>query len=84
MEMMKDCQEIYDFLIEYQERTLPFYERMRFKLHLMACSRCSDYMKVYQKSSELFRKALVEDPPPQVLMDLTMDFIKARRRSPAD
>ncbi|MBI3991696.1 MAG: zf-HC2 domain-containing protein [Candidatus Lambdaproteobacteria bacterium] len=81
MELLKDCQEIYDFLIEYQERTLPFLERVRFNLHLLMCGNCAAYLKAYSRSGEIFRAALRDDPPPPELMELTLNFLRTHSRS---
>lgn len=75
----KDCQEVYDFLIDYQEKNLSLFERLKFKAHLLWCSQCAHYLKIYNHSSDIFRKALQEDPPPQSLMDLTSKFLENRR-----
>lgn len=75
----KDCQEVYDFLIDYQEKSLSFIERLKFKLHLLMCGECARYLKIYSRSSEIFREALRDDPPPQSLMDLTSNFLEKRR-----
>ena len=81
MKLGKDCQEIYNFLIEYQERTLPFLERLRFKLHLLMCANCAAYLKVYGHSSDIFRTALRDDPPPSELMELTLSFLRNRTKN---
>ena len=81
MEFVKDCQEIYDFLIEYQERTLPLLERLRFKLHLRMCGNCAAYLRAYGQSSHIFRAALHGEPPPPELMELTLSFLRTRTKS---
>lgn len=81
MYSVKECQEIYDFLIEYRERSLPLLERIKFKIHLWMCDSCASYLKIYHHSSDLFRAALQEKPPPDALLDLTMDFVRNRRKS---
>ncbi len=73
-----DCQAIFEFLIDYQERRLPLFERLRFKLHLLKCRNCADYMALYNQSSQVFRKALQEDPPPDALVDMTLEYLLKR------
>ena len=79
--MYLSCQEIYDFLIDYQERKLSWWQRLKFTLHLWMCPPCARYLKAYSASTDIFRQALEQDPPPESLMELTENFLRKQGRA---
>ena len=50
---MMTCQEIAEFLADYLEHSLPFRQRMAFKLHLALCRDCRRYLATYKKTQQL-------------------------------
>lgn len=82
--MHLSCQEIFDFLIDYQEGSLSWWERLKFTLHLWMCPPCARYLKAYSASSDIFRQALKQDPPPESLMELTENFLRKQGRGNPD
>lgn len=68
--------EIREFLIHYLERELPVLKQWQFRLHLLLCKDCSDYLRKYDSSVKLARNYL-DDPPPEELVSLTLKFLDA-------
>ena len=76
---LKDCQEISDFLMEYQDGKLPKGEALLFRLHLLMCSACRRYMSRYTSSVDI-AKNIMDDPPPPELVNLTTEFLNKRTK----
>jgi predicted anti-sigma-YlaC factor YlaD len=61
------CKDVADFLLDYLDGTLPFAQRLTFKLHLGLCRDCRRYIDSYKKTIEISRAsnqpAEIEDPP---------------------
>lgn len=66
--------EVRAFLIDYQERQLPWHKMAQFALHLLMCGPCRAWMRKYNDSVELARHYL-DDPPPDALVELTLSFL---------
>ena len=75
--------EVREFLLEYQERRLPWLKRLRFWLHLWVCPPCGDYLDRYNTGVSL-AKNFLQDPPPEELVHITLKFLEAHRHAPAD
>jgi hypothetical protein len=70
--------EVREFLIDYVEHALPPLKQMQFRLHLLLCKGCTDYLRRYRTSVDLARSYL-SDPPPEELVELTLKFLEERR-----
>jgi hypothetical protein len=66
--------EIREFLINYLEGQLPLLKRLQFRVHLLFCGKCNDYLRKYDTSVKLSRHYL-QDPPPAELIELTIGFL---------
>ena len=75
--ILKDCEDIQDFLMDYLDEKLPKSESFVFRLHLFLCSACRGYMKRYNTSVEIAQN-IMDDPPPPELINLTNEFLKKR------
>ena len=77
--VLKECEEVRDFLIDYLERKLPATDTIMFRLHMFLCSPCRRYMARYNNSVDL-AKNILDDPPPPELINLTNEFISRRTK----
>ena len=55
---MLTCREVIQVLIDYLEGDLPADERQSLEEHMAQCGACYAFMRTYQKSTELVRRAL--------------------------
>ncbi|MFA7290742.1 MAG: zf-HC2 domain-containing protein [Rhodocyclaceae bacterium] len=55
---MKTCKEVHRLVIEGQDRTLPFTERIAVRVHLMMCGAC----RRFEAQMEFMRQALRRFP----------------------
>ena len=75
--VLKDCDEIRDFLMDFLDNHLPKSDAFVFRLHIFLCSSCRQYMNRYKTSVELAQNIL-DDPPPPELINLTTEFLKKK------
>ena len=75
--VLKECDEVRDFLMEYLDRELPTSDSLIFRLHMLLCQPCKKYMGRYKSSVELAQN-IMDDPPPPELINLTNEFIRKR------
>jgi hypothetical protein len=73
--------EVREFLIDYLEHALPLLKRWQFRLHLLLCKDCADYLRRYDTSVKLAQSYL-SDPPPPELVELTLKFLEQRLPGP--
>jgi len=78
--MLRDCEEIRDFLMDFLDNELPRTDSIIFRIHLLLCSRCRLYMNRYNTSVKIAQNIL-DDPPPDELVNLTNEFIRKRRKT---
>lgn len=77
------CRKFVEFLDEYLTNDLPPAQRDTFNEHLAACPSCVVYMKTYQESIRLGRRALRETDealPRGVPEQLVQGILAARRK----
>ena len=55
---MVTCKEFEDFVMRYLDGELTAKQNRKFKLHLMLCRECRDYLSAYKRSIELSRELL--------------------------
>ena len=73
------CQEVLDYLTEYLDGTLPPGEHVRMEEHLAVCPDCVAYLKNFQATIAISRRACAEDPAlNQVPEDLVQAILAAR------
>ena len=70
------CKDSVELLLEYLDGELNGERRARLEEHLGGCSPCEDFMKSYQATPELCRKAMAREMPQEVAAKLT-DFLRA-------
>lgn len=73
--VLKDCEDVRDYLMDYLDEKLPKTDAFLFRLHMFLCSACRQYMGRYKTSVELAQNIL-DDPPPPELINLTTEFLK--------
>ena len=75
--LMRNCDDIRDFLLEYLEKRLPRFDAWAFRFHLLTCPKCRGYLERYNTSVALSQNIL-DDPPPSELVNLTLEFLNKR------
>ena len=75
------CHKVEQFLMAYLDRELSFLTRLRFRIHLLMCSDCSNYMQEYKNTialgKQLFKtpdelaKGKVPDQILQAIIDVS-------------
>ena len=55
---MKTCKEAHRLVIEGQDRSLPFFERMSIRMHLLMCGAC----RRFETQMEFLRQAVRRFP----------------------
>ncbi len=55
------CRKVEEFLMAYLDKELGFWSRVRFRLHLLICSDCKNYIQEYKNTIKL-GKQLFELP----------------------
>lgn len=83
---MMTCKEIAEFLGEYLDRTLPWSQRLVFRLHLLLCRDCRRYLDSYQKTDRAIcsLKDLSASEEASVPEDLVKAILAARRVQASD
>ncbi len=72
---MMTCKDIADFLSEYLDRTLPWSQRLVFRLHLLLCRDCRRYLDSYQKTDHAICQ--LKDPGTSQEESVPEDLVKA-------
>ena len=67
------CRMVEEFLMAYLDRELSFWTRLRFKLHLLICLDCTNYMQEYQNTIALGIRLF--DSPDEVAVNKVPDEI---------
>lgn len=69
------CRELVDFLMDYCNGKLPAEIHAAFEEHLAECPNCVAYMNTYRSSSEVAKRALVDDcgEVPEELMKIIVE-----------
>ena len=75
--ILRDCEEIKEFLMDYLDDKIPKTDSFIFRLHMLLCSRCRLYMSRYNTSVKIAQNIL-DDPPPDELVNLTNEFLRKR------
>ena len=70
------CRDVNDFLAVYLEDGLDEQVRARFEAHVGHCPKCSDYFRQYRTTVEMVHEAGDIPPPPEVLVDATLAFLR--------
>lgn len=74
----KTCRESIELLMDYLEGLLPPDEKAALDAHFAACKPCLDFLRSYQRTPRLLRKAMAVDIPPAVSERLAQ-FLKEKR-----
>ncbi len=70
------CKDSVELLLEYLDGELNTELKARLEQHLDGCSPCEDFLKSYQATPALCRKALAREMPREVAAKLT-DFLRS-------
>lgn len=70
------CRDVNEFLAVYLEDGLNEDVRTKFESHVNRCSQCSDYLQQYRTTVDMVREAEPVPPPPDVLVDYTLAFLR--------
>lgn len=74
--LMITCRELEEFIVEYLEGTLPRRQRIIFKLHLLTCRSCRQYLEAYRRAIAAGR-AVFRDPDEPIPGDVPEDLVRA-------
>ena len=77
------CREFADFMMDYLAGELLPQVRQQFDIHLSLCSNCRTYLKSYEETVRLGKRAFDDDEalvPAEVPEDLVKAIIAASRR----
>ncbi len=77
--VLKNCEDVRDFLMDFLDKKLPISDAVLFRLHMLLCPPCRKYMGQYKSSVEL-AKNILDDPPPPELINLTTEFINKQTK----
>jgi predicted anti-sigma-YlaC factor YlaD len=72
------CNDVADFLMDYLDGTLPFAQRMTFKLHLSLCPDCRRYIDSYKKTIQISRLAHTSPELSNPPEDLIQAILKSK------
>jgi anti-sigma factor RsiW len=82
MTVLLTCREVLDYLTEYLGGTLAPDERARLDEHLALCPECVAYLKNFQATIAMSRRACADDLElAQIPADLVHAILAARGRS---
>jgi len=68
------CQEFVEIITDYLEGTMPFWERVRFHLHLGLCLGCRVYLRQMRQTIHTLGRLPEEPVPPVVREELLKRF----------
>ena len=74
--LMITCRELEEFVVGYLDGTLPSRQRFVFKLHLLVCRECRDYLASYTQAIAL-GKAVFRHSDEQVPEEVPEDLVRA-------
>lgn len=74
---MYTCKESVELLLGFLDGELAEEERRRLEEHFAACPPCVDFFRTYRATPELCRKALVQEMPNELALQLTR-FIRSK------
>jgi len=80
--LMITCREFEQFIVDDIDGTLPWRQRLVFRLHLRFCRECRDYLSAYAKAIEMGKAVFAhpDDPvPTEVPDDLVRAILAARQ-----
>lgn len=75
------CRDFVQFLDDYFEGVLPAAERREFDKHMELCPPCVDYLRSYERTIDLGRRACEGGPVPEGVPDELVEAILAARRA---
>jgi anti-sigma factor RsiW len=73
------CQELIDFIGSYRDNELTANQRAEFERHLAVCPSCIAYLKTYEQTIALTRKADDDRVPDDVPESLVQAILAARK-----
>lgn len=76
---MVTCQDVNAFLADYLDGAVEADLARRFEEHISRCSQCTAYLDQYRKTISYVTEAGREPaPPPDPLIENTLDFLRRR------
>jgi anti-sigma factor (TIGR02949 family) len=76
---MHTCKDAVELLFEFVEGDMPEDEREHLIEHLQGCSPCVDFLRMYQATPDLCRRAVAARMP-QELADKLTSFLRGKLR----
>ncbi len=71
---MISCKEMTATVTDYLEKRMPLIQRMSFRMHLMMCTRCRDYIAQMQTVVSELGHMPEEPVPDDVMLELQRQF----------
>jgi anti-sigma factor RsiW len=78
--VMITCRELEEFIVDYLDGTLPWRQRLVFRIHLFFCRECRDYLASYTHTIALGKAALRQTDAP-IPEELVRAILAARGRT---
>jgi anti-sigma factor RsiW len=74
--LMITCKELEEFIADYVDDTLPKRQLAVFRIHLLFCRECRDYLAGYLRTIDLGR-AVFQHPHESVSQEVPEDLVRA-------
>jgi len=78
------CQDVIDFLMDYEDGALTPTERERFNAHLSVCPPCTRYLDSYRKTIALGKGAMRDKEPGDIPQELIRAVLSSRDSAKGD
>ncbi len=77
---MLTCEELDQFIVDYFDGKLTFWQRFKFRFHVLLCSKCQAFLDGYRKTLVLEKQTAAPEAPAieQAPEDLIRAILAAR------
>lgn len=69
------CEELDQFVVDYLDRKLTFWQRFKFRFHVLFCPKCKAFLNGYRKTVEIEKRT--QTPAQTALDEAPEDLIRA-------
>lgn len=76
MPLILTCEQLDQFVVDYLDRKLSFWERFKFRFHILFCPKCKAFLDGYAKTVEI-EKRTVSSPGRPTIEEAPEDLIRA-------
>jgi hypothetical protein len=78
---MLTCAELDQFIVDYLDRKLSFWQRCKFRFHVLLCAKCQAFLDGYKKTVEIEKRTAISRERPaseEAPQDLIRAILAAR------